>query len=1116
MRKRTGKLAWAMVVTMVMSIFAGVLPLATYAAGNEVSVTFHFYRAGGNYDGWDIWGWIPGLNGAAYAFTEEDSFGKVAKFKLDNSNNSKTVGFILRRTDWSSREFSDRMIDIKDGKAEIWVISNEEEIFYSEAEAKGAIVPKIRGASISTLDKIRASVNVPIKLTDKTKDNIKVTVGGSAAEVTSVVNPNAIPAETAGYEVLGDKIHFVFVPGKFTVEGADAAGKSKIFVAGGMNGWNGQGAEGWALTWNADKKYYELTKDLGKDVTFGNAFKYINVIDENKTNWMSGNDITIVDFSTTVTVEINLKNKLPVDKAVKFTIDGYQGEGRPALSGAVFTSKEFEDAYVYEGDDLGITYSKDKTSFRLWAPLAEKVVLMTYKDGDPDSKEAGTPYEMKKDVKGTWVATVNGDLNGTFYTYKVTNYGTEIEAGDPYAIAVGVNGDRSAVVDISTTNPEGWDKDKRPAFSGNPTDAVVYELHIRDLSMHKDSGIKNKGKYVQFTEEGTKGPKGVTTGIDHLKELGITHLHLLPSYDYASIDEKTLDKNNFNWGYDPENYNVPEGGYSTDPYKPEVRIKEYKQMVQALHKNGIRVIFDAVYNHTFDNFTAKLHRIVPGYYYRMAEDGTFLNGTGVNSETASERKMFHKYMVKSFSYWVKEYHIDGFRVDLMGIHDQNTMNEVRKALTEIDPTIMIFGEGWDMGNLPRDQRAIQPFAEKMPGIGFFNDNVRDNLKGSYADETDHGYIDGRRNAELDVIQGVAGGIRYSDIVKDYNFAPGQSMNYVANHDNNTLWDKLLAANPKASTEDLKKMHKLANTVVFTSQGVSYLHAGEEFLRTKGGDENSFVSPDSVNQFDWERKAENLDTVEYYKGLIELRKTHPAFRMPTVDLIKQNLSFVSAPRNTVAFVLKNNANGDSWKNIFVAYNSNKTPVTVKVPTASWNVVVKDGKAGVATLETVNTSSVTVDSMSAIVMYTDSTVIVDDMFATAKVVKTQVGSDKLITANGEVTAEEKLSLEKGTIYLPAKAVAQAIGARVKEDKEKYLEIKNGKKTIKINLKDLTFKVNGVGLAAKYDIKLKDGKLMVSREFVEDVLNVKVFADASRYNENTARDRAESSQPDIYILY
>jgi pullulanase len=399
--------------------------------------------------------------------------------------------------------------------------------------------------------------------------------------------------------------------------------------------------------------------------------------------------------------------------------------------------------FFYTGDDLGITYSKTETTFRIWAPLATRVVLIIYKHGDVASADPGVTYEMERSVKGTWVKTLSGDLHGIFYTYKVTHQGQEVEAPDPYAVAVGINGDRSAVVNLAATNPPGWVEDRRPPFSGRMTEAVIYELHIRDLSMHETSGIINKGKYLQFKETGRRGPGGVTTGIDHLKELGITHLHLLPTYDFASIDEKTLEKQEFNWGYDPKNYNTPEGSYATDPYDPVVRIQEYKEMIQILHQNGIRVIFDAVYNHTFHNYDSIFHRIVPGYYYRMTEDGAFLDGTGCGNETASERRMMRKFMVDSIKYWVNEYHIDGFRFDLMGIHDLETMREIRKAVDRIDQGIILFGEGWDMGHLPHRQRAIQPHAHQMPEIGFFNDHFRDNLKGPWNNDREHGFIDGR-------------------------------------------------------------------------------------------------------------------------------------------------------------------------------------------------------------------------------------------------------------------------------------------------------------------------------------------------------------------------------------
>ncbi|MEE0881683.1 MAG: type I pullulanase, partial [Turicibacter sp.] len=526
----------------------------------------------------------------------------------------------------------------------------------------------------------------------------------------------------------------------------------------------------------------------------------------------------------------------------------------------LFDSQEFHDAFYYDGDDLGFTYSKDNTSFRVWAPTASKVVLNLYEAGSGDNLIE--KIDMTRDVKGTWVAEVSGDLNLTYYTYEVTVADQTNEAVDPYARAVGVNGNRAMVVDLDLTDPENWSEDVAPEFSGNPTDAIIYELHMRDWSTHESSELEHVGKFLQFTEEG---------GTDHLTDLGITHLHLLPAFDHRSIDETNLDEAQFNWGYDPQNYNVPEGSYSTNPENGEVRINEFKQMVQALHENGVRVVMDVVYNHTGATADSDFNKIVPGYYYRQTTDGGFSNGSGCGNETASDRSMMRKFMIDSVKYWATEYNVDGFRFDLMALHDIDTMNEIRTALTEIDPTIITYGEGWDAGGsaLKPTEAALKVYASQMPGVAMFSDDIRDGVKGSVFNAEEPGFVNGQFTFDERVKFGIVGATNHSQI--DYNrvaLAGGasgawateaaQSINYVSAHDNNTLYDKLIATLPDANEETIKLMQKQANAIVLTAQGVPFLHAGVEMMRTKDGDHNSYNASDEVNQIDWNWKNENQD------------------------------------------------------------------------------------------------------------------------------------------------------------------------------------------------------------------------------------------------------------------
>ena len=670
----------------------------------------------------------------------------------------------------------------------------------------------------------------------------------------------------------------------------------------------------------------------------------------------------VKDGATTVAnIELNEDVKL----GQKLTVSKEGFKEKEVVFGNVMGSTSFEKKYYYEGNDLGNTYSTSKTSFRVWSPTATEVKLVTYKNWD---EKNGNEVNMKKSEKGTWTFDLMGDQKGIFYTYKVNIGGVWNEAVDPYARSVAANGDKGAVIDLKETNPEKWNPGEKPNLT-NLNDAIIYELHVRDFSIDENSGMKNKGKFLAFTETGTKGTDGKPTGVDYIKELGVTHVQLMPIFDYASVDE-TSEKPQFNWGYDPKNYNAPEGSYSTDPYNPNTRVKELKQAVQALHDNGLRVTMDVVYNHMYSSDNSNFNKLVPGYYFRYSKNGSNVNESGCGNTIASENAMVRKFIVDSVMYWAKEYNLDGFRFDLMGLLDVNTMNEVRKKLSTIDPSILIIGEGWDMGaTLSANNKATQKNANKMPEIAHFNDTIRDGIKGSVFEAKSKGFVNGRVGGEMDVKKGIVGGIDYSNAIKTWGkVEPVQSVTYAEAHDNNTLWDKLLLTNPKDSDELRLKMHRMADSIILTSQGIPFFQAGQEFLRTKGGDNNSYKSDDSVNKLDWVRKSENIDTVDYFKGLIELRKSHPAFRMTSADMIKQNLSFIEAPKNVVAYEINHNANMDTWTDIVVAFNANREDISVKLPKkGTWNVVVNAEKAGVKTIKQFKGESLVVPALSSIVIY-----------------------------------------------------------------------------------------------------------------------------------------------------
>lgn len=611
----------------------------------------------------------------------------------------------------------------------------------------------------------------------------------------------------------------------------------------------------------------------------------------------------------------------------------------------------FDEYPVYEGEWDEMVYSPLETQFALWAPTAQEVRVMLYEKG-----QGGSAYQMVPLIaenKGMWRGTVAEDLNGKFYTFNV-KIGDVWQGDTPgvMAKAVGVNGDRAAILDLNSTDPQGWEEDKRPPLKSF-ADIVIYEMHHRDFSIDTVSGIQHNGKFLALTEQGTTTFLGEKTGIDHLKELGVTHVHLLPSFDFASVDETKLDEPQYNWGYDPKNYNVPEGSYATDPYRPDVRIREFKQMVMALHKAGIRVIMDVVYNHTAVTAGGNFERTVPGYFYRLDDEGNFANASGCGNETASERPMMRKFMVESVVYWAKEYHIDGFRFDLMGIHDIETMNAIRKALDAVDPTIYIYGEGWAAGTprLASEQLAMKKNVHKMHGVAAFSDEFRDSLRGAWGDDSKGAFVIGRFGHGNGIKFGLVGGINHPQLGKDsvnhpiipWVNEPTQFISYVSCHDDMCIVDRLKATLRGASQQELNALLKLAETAVFTSQGVPFIYAGDEIMRDKQGVHNSYNSPDEINAIDWRKKTSHREVFDYIRGLIAMRKAHPAFRMGSADLIRKHLEFLETPAdNVVAFRLKGEPCGDSWLNTIVVLNARTETVKIDVPAGKYWVVCRDGK------------------------------------------------------------------------------------------------------------------------------------------------------------------------------
>ena len=612
-----------------------------------------------------------------------------------------------------------------------------------------------------------------------------------------------------------------------------------------------------------------------------------------------------------------------------------------------YSSPEFETAYTYTGTDLGANWTKERTYFRLWAPTAEAVALNLYAGGTAGVADLLGCEGMTRDVCGTWVATIVGDLNGVYYTYLVRVDGKETEACDPYARTTGVNGQRAMVIDLASTNPEGWAADANPHAGQNLTDAVIYELHVRDLSMDEHSGIRNKGKFLGLTETGTTTPDGIPTGIDHIKNLGATHVHLLPCYDFGFTDE-SLPEPQYNWGYDPVNYNVPEGSYSTDPFRGEVRVSEMKQMVKSLHDNGLSVVLDVVYNHVYHDQPFCFNQIVPAYFSRVNEEGIWSNGSFCGNDTASERSMVRKYIVDSINYWADEYHIDGFRFDLVGLIDVQTINEIVRTVREKHLGVIFYGEGW---NMPTEltktgvELAIQPNSPKLPGFAFFSDTLRDLMRGSIQEHTAPGFVAGAPTSREALDASFMG-------MPDWAAEPAQCINYVSCHDNHSLFDRIDLTAPEATRQDRIRMNNLAAAFSILSQGTPFFQAGEEMLRTKpdgkgGFDDNSYRAPDGINALKWAdlSKPEYRSNVEYYKGLLAFRKAHPALRLQTREAVLAAVKPVAADDpQTAAYLID--------ERILVIFNASAKDVTVSLPEGTWNLNIFDNTAGNDTISQVS--------------------------------------------------------------------------------------------------------------------------------------------------------------------
>lgn len=1000
---RKFKRALAAILSLMMCIAFIQLPISVQAtestevsaqATEEVYVKIRYNRPDGNYDDWNLWVWEAGKDGQRVDFIGEDQEGKFAVVKT--SKDAGQLGYILRRSEqgneWAENYFgADKFVDLTAGDTEVIINHKDED---KDVELKEI-----------NRDFEKVTLNVHYYRFNNDYDEWDVWAwldpnhGGEGhaftgeddfGKTTSIVYENVVDAREDGIGIIirkpdwsakdiefdrfinlayannnGEINAYLVQSNSEIVFTAEDAVKDLAITSAKMDSVN-------EISFITNVK---MSKDLSlENVTLKENGEVIKVksleINENLT---SGKIVTEKDLS--LTNEYNLE------------IDGYLS--KDVTLGKIFNSDEFADLYHYNGE-LGALYSKEKTSFVLWSPTATSVKLALFDAGNGvDAKEV---KEMAKGENGIWTLDVNGDLKGTYYTYLVTNNGVEKEVTDPYAKAVGVNGNRAMVIDLSSTNPEGWENDVKPEFV-DATDAIIYELHIRDFTIDESSGasMEVQGKYNGMWESGTTlfGNGDIKTGIDHLVELGITHVHLLPTFDHRSIDETKLDQAQYNWGYDPQNYNVPEGSYSSDPYSAEVRVEEFKKMVMELHKVGIRVVMDVVYNHTGATADSHLNLAVPDYYYRQNSDGGFSNGSGCGNELASERSMVRKMMVDSVKYWAEEYHIDGFRFDLMALHDITTMKEIRTTLNEVDESILVYGEGWTGGDSPlsSEEQALKVNTVKYGDlqIAAFSDDMRDAIKGHVFEEETAGFVNGFDGLEEVIKFGIVastpneqvdytgGPNQYSGYGKTaWANQPYQTINYASAHDNLTLWDKLQTTNSNASEEELLAMNKMSAALVLTSQGIPFFQAGEEMARTKVNEDgsfnhNSYNAPDSVNKMDWTRKEKYNDLFEYYKGLISLRKAHKSFRMNTTADIQAGLNFIDVTdSNVVAYTLDGKQTNDSWDNIAVIFNSNDSEVEVELPSSDWTIVVNGEKAGVESLGTVDGNKVVIPAKASYVL------------------------------------------------------------------------------------------------------------------------------------------------------
>ena len=1007
----------AFVLAFVMVL--GLVPAASAAEG-PVQIKIHYAREDGNYEGWNVFQW-GGIEATAFEVGEDEAVATIYA-----NSNPGSIGFIVRYStadnEWADRE----QAVLNDGNRMV------EDAFPELSNVKsGTIHVYVKSGDLGT--------------TAEAGDDV---VYGAADpvdyDITIKVHYYREDAAYSDWEVhMWNGVDTLDSTRKFELEDVEyegtTYGATATYYADASDTWVGFIIKkpDWTKDPDGDRTIDVSDVISGTIHVYAKSGSELNDFIVNKDEATLGAKVTAAVFNhaegtLTVTTSYPLEN-VGVDT---FTLEGpdgtititgvtaidaynyavaFEGElndsnvytlyynGTPCVVTLpnIYSTEAFEAEYTYEGDDLGATWTAESTTFRVWAPTATAVSVNLYASGTEGTDDLIEAVEMTKDVNGTWVVTVEGDLNGTYYTYSVTRKGETVEAVDPYARTTGVNGNRGMVVDLDSTDPEGWDSDDYVTVE-NFTDAVIWELHVRDFSIDASSGVSeaNQGKYLAFTEEGTtvNGEGEISTGVDYMAELGVNYVHLLPVYDINSVDETT---GGYNWGYDPKNYNVPEGSYSTDPYNGEVRVNEFKQMVQSLHDNGIGVIMDVVYNHVADAGTFCFNKIVPGYFSRIHDDGSYQSNSGCGNDTATERSMVSKYIVDSVLYWAEEYHIDGFRWDLVGLIDYETINAVMAAVHEVNPNIVFYGEGWEMCSWTTKEGYVNKMTiqnnDKLVNteagtFAFFNDTIRNIIHGGVFTATDKGFVAGNMNegTKQTVIDGYMANSVWGSAGENVD-TPLQTINYASCHDNYTLFDNLTVdvmdatgCTAEEAREQAADMNKLAAAYYITAQGVPFIHAGEEMLRSKpddaqdyGFNHNSYASGDAVNSIKWNTLADELvaESHDYYQGLIAFRAAHPAMRLTDEETIQASLTALETGNNNVIAILNNGAGVEKLE-ILTIINADSTEQVVELPEGIWKVYVNKDTAGTEILGYEKTT-VAVEPTSAMILVHDGFVLYDDV-------------------------------------------------------------------------------------------------------------------------------------------